>query len=78
VLLPDAVDAADALLDLHRIPRQIVIDQEIGSLEIEPLGRGVGADQDVDLTTDEPVLDLVPFDADPVARRRIDITPALA
>src|SRR6185369_15245525 len=40
--LTDAIDAADALLEPHRIPRQFKIDDETAhALEVQPLARGV-------------------------------------
>jgi hypothetical protein len=47
VLLPDAVEAADALLDLHRVPGQVVVDQGVTELEIAPLSAGLGGDEDL-------------------------------
>ena len=44
--LPDSVDPADALLEPHRIPRQLEIDDEpTRPLEIESLAGGVGREQ---------------------------------
>src|SRR5881409_1240998 len=40
--LADAIDAADSLLEPHRIPRQLEIDDgAAGVMKIEALGRGV-------------------------------------
>ena len=44
--LADAVDAAEALLDPVRVPRQVVVDHEVGALEVQALAGGVGRDQD--------------------------------
>jgi hypothetical protein len=46
-LLPDPIDAADALLEPHRVPRQLEVHDEAASaMEVQPLGRGVGGEQD--------------------------------
>ena len=42
-----AVDAADALLDTHRIPGQVVVDQQVAELEVEPLAADLRRQQDV-------------------------------
>ena len=47
VLLADAVDPADALLDLHRVPRQVVVDQDVAELEVSALAAGLGRDEDL-------------------------------
>src|SRR5690606_4421164 len=44
--LADAVDAAEALLDAVRVPRQVVVDHEVGVLEVHALAGRVGGDQD--------------------------------
>ena len=49
-LLSQAVDAADPLLDLHRVPRQVSIDQHTARLKVQALARGVGADENVNLS----------------------------
>jgi hypothetical protein len=43
--LPDAVDAADALLDDHRVPGELVVHEDVRELEVEPLGPGAGRDE---------------------------------
>ncbi|HEY3672015.1 MAG TPA: hypothetical protein VGN51_13845 [Acidimicrobiia bacterium] len=45
-LLPEAVHAADALLDAHRVPREVVVDDAVGGLQVEPLGPGFRGQQD--------------------------------
>ena len=47
LLLPlaDAVNAADPLLDLAGVPRQVVIDQGAGRLEVQTFAGGVVADE---------------------------------
>ena len=42
-LLPDAVDTPDPLLDPARVPRQVVVDEGTGGLEVQALARCVGA-----------------------------------
>ena len=46
-LLSVAVNAADALLDAHGIPGQIVVDEEIAELEVETLAADFGGQQDI-------------------------------
>src|SRR5690606_41696315 len=43
--LPDAVDAAEALLEAIRIPRQVVVHHQVRALEVDALARSVGRDQ---------------------------------
>ena len=45
--LADPVDAADALLDLHRVPRQVVVDDGRAELEVETLAGHPRREQDV-------------------------------
>ena len=47
--LADAVDAAEALLDPVRVPRQVVVDHQVGALQVQALAGGVGGDQDPDV-----------------------------
>ena len=42
--LGDPIDAADALFAPHWVPRHVVVDQRAAELEIQPLGRGAGAE----------------------------------
>ena len=44
-LLAVAVAAADALLDALRVPRQVVVDDRLAELEVQPLCAGLGADE---------------------------------
>ena len=46
-LLADAVDAAEALLDPVRVPRQVVVDHQVGRLQVQTLAGGVGGEQDL-------------------------------
>ena len=57
--LTDTVDAADPLLDPHRVPRHVVVDHRAAELEVQSLGGGVGAQQDVGLTVAETTLGFV-------------------
>ena len=41
----EPLNAADALLQDHRVPRQVVVDQHVGGLQVDPLRAGVGRDQ---------------------------------
>ena len=49
LLLADAVDAAEALLDPVRVPRQVVVDHQVRALQVQALAGGVGGDQDLDV-----------------------------
>ena len=42
-----ALYASDALLDDHRVPGQVVVDQHIGDLKVDALGSGFGRHDDV-------------------------------
>ena len=44
--LTDAVDAADALFDRHRIPGQIVVDDGAAELEVAAFAANFGRQQD--------------------------------
>ena len=45
----DAVDAAEALDDPHRVPVDVVVDEVVAVLEVLALADAVGADENVDL-----------------------------
>ena len=47
--LADAVDAAEALLDAVGVPGQVVVDEQVGALEVDAFAGGVGRDQDRDV-----------------------------
>ena len=47
--LADAVDPAEPLLDAVGVPRQVVVDHEVGALQVQALAGGIGRDQDVDV-----------------------------
>ena len=57
--LTDAVDVPDALLELHRIPGQVIIDQQVGDLQIQSLGGGVRAQQDIDVSAQKAPADFL-------------------
>ena len=47
--LADAVDAAEALLEAVGVPGQVVVDHQVGALEVDALAGGVGGQQDLHL-----------------------------
>ena len=71
--LSDTVDAANALLDLHGVPRQVEVDQPVGRLQVEAFSGSVGTDENVDLAAHESVLDLFPIHAYETAALHIPI-----
>jgi hypothetical protein len=77
MFLTDAVDASDPLFDLHRVPEQIVVNQQIGARQVGALRRRVGANENVEFAPRETVFELIPLDAYPFACRRIDEPPTL-
>src|SRR3954447_13539978 len=61
--LSDAVDASDALLDLHRVPRQVVVHHCGAELEVETFAGDAVGDQDIvptgsEVGHDAPALEL--------------------
>ena len=44
--LADAVDASEALFEAVGVPWQVVVDHEVGVLEIDAFPRGIGGHQD--------------------------------
>src|SRR5262245_40425512 len=44
-LLADAIDASDALLDRHRIPRHVEIDQRVAELDVAAFAAGFGTQE---------------------------------
>ena len=59
--LADAVDAAEALFQAVRVPRQVVVDHQVGALQVDPLARGVGRQEHGHvLVLGEPRLHLPP------------------
>ena len=60
--LADAVDATEALLQAVRIPGQVVVDHQVGALQVDSLAGGVGGEEDFDfLVMRECLLGLAPF-----------------
>src|SRR5208337_4315587 len=49
VHLADAVDTTDALLNAHRVPRHVVVDQHAARLEVQTLRSGFRAEENLDL-----------------------------
>ena len=47
--LADAVDAAEPLFEAVRVPRQVVVDHQVGVLEVHALAGGVGGDEHADV-----------------------------
>jgi hypothetical protein len=43
------MDAAEALFEAIRVPRQVVVDHEVGALEVDALAGGIGRDEDEDI-----------------------------
>src|SRR5690606_34359678 len=58
--LADAVQPADALLDLHWVPGQVVVDQHRAELEVQALAGDLGGDHNVVATVPELRHDPVP------------------
>ena len=50
--LADPVDAADALLDRHRVPGNVEVDQRVAELQVAPLAAGFGAQQHRDVVAE--------------------------
>src|SRR5215218_3932545 len=44
--LTDSVDAADTLLNAHRVPWEVVVDEQVAKLKITSLTAGLGAQED--------------------------------
>ena len=72
--LADAVDAAEALFQAVGVPGQVVVDHQVGALEVDAFAGGVGGDQDLDfLVLRERFLGLAPVLA---ADAAVDVTTA--
>src|SRR5690606_27331256 len=60
--LADAVDAAEALLQAVRVPRQVVVDHQVRALEVNAFAGGIGREQHPDLgVVQESLLGLAPI-----------------
>ena len=44
VCLSNAINAADPLLQLHRVPGQVVVEDDVAELEVQTFPAGVGGD----------------------------------
>ena len=75
--LPNAVNAANALFNLHWVPWQVEVDQPIRSLEVQTFCCRISAHQDVDLAAQEPLLHVISVDADEPFGLRVSILSAL-
>ena len=64
------------LLDPHRVPRHVVVDHRAAELEVQSLGGGVGAQQDVGLTVAETTLGFVSANDAPRTVRGRDLPAA--
>ena len=53
--LADAINPTDALLQLHRIPGQVVVDDHVAELQVQALAAGIGGDQDLGLVGERPL-----------------------
>src|SRR5439155_9020076 len=53
--LADSPRAAIALIELHRIPWNVVVHHHAGPLQIQTLGREIGADQIVDASASKAI-----------------------
>ena len=66
--LPDAVNTSEALFEAVRVPRQVIVDHEMCTLQVDALACRVGGDQDADfLILFEQFLDLAPIVAEHAA-----------
>ena len=52
--LPDTIHTTAALFDLHRIPRQIVVDDDIRELQVQAFATGVSRNKDVRVVPEFP------------------------
>ena len=51
-----AVDAAHPLLEAVGVPRNVVIEQDVADLKVDPFARGLGGHEDLDLAFAELLL----------------------
>ena len=73
LLLADAVDAAETLLDAVGVPRQVVVDHQVRGLKVEALAGGVGGEQDLDVAVLGELLgDQTPFTTAHASVDRLD------
>ena len=48
LLLADAVNAPEALFEAVRVPRQVIIDHQVGVLEVDAFASGISCEEDAD------------------------------
>ena len=77
-LLPDSVDTADALLDLHRVPGEVVVDQHATELQIDALARHLGREQHRNLRVVAEAVDHVLLGFADAAMQELRLTAFLA
>ena len=63
--LPDTIYTTTALLDLHRIPRQIVVNDDIRELQVQTFATSVGRNKDVCVVPEFPECLVTLFDTHP-------------
>ena len=67
--LADAMHSAEPLLDPVRVPREVVVHQQVRPLQVDAFAGGVGGDEDqAVLVLREPLLDDPTFLADRLRR----------
>src|SRR5262249_11364256 len=54
--LPVTIDAAHALFETVRVPRDLVVAEDVATLQVNPLAGGLSGDQDLDGTVFELLL----------------------
>lgn len=77
VALPNTVDAANPLFNLHRVPWQVEVNKQVRGLEVQTFCCSIGAHQDIDLAAQEALLHVVSFDADKPLGLRVGILSPL-
>ena len=60
---PKRSSPPDALLHLHRVPRQVVVDRDVAELEVESLRAHLAEQQELKLAGPEVLHDQLPLDA---------------
>ena len=60
--LADSMDSTEALLNAIRVPGKVVVDDQVGSLEVDAFARSIGGDEhEARLVLGEAGLDLAPI-----------------
>src|SRR3546814_4218227 len=80
LLLPDAVEKLNSLLALHRVPRQVVVDEDVCELQVAALAARLSGDEDLAVRAELPdsLLLLLGLEATVKARHRVvrtDLAP---